>query len=289
MAKILVFGEILWDVFDTERFLAGAPLNFAVHSIKLGTKTAIISSVGNDCLGSDTKRKLQEYDISSRFLQTSDAYATGVTVVTLNNGEPIYDLKENTAYDNIEYSEELQKKIDNYSADCLYFGTVGQRSTVSASTLKNILENSIFTNVFCDLNLREGNFSEKTVYFSLKNCNILKLNRNEVEVIKKMYFDKNNIVSENDFADKLCNKFDNLKLIIITLDSKGSFIYDKSSNEQIYQAAEKCNVISPTGAGDAFCAGFITAFLNNRPLKECAVNATKLATYVLQYKEAIPE
>ena len=29
--KLLSFGEIIWDVYPDEKYLGGAPLNFAAH------------------------------------------------------------------------------------------------------------------------------------------------------------------------------------------------------------------------------------------------------------------
>ena len=29
--KLLSFGEVLWDVYPEDRFIGGAPLNFAAH------------------------------------------------------------------------------------------------------------------------------------------------------------------------------------------------------------------------------------------------------------------
>ena len=48
--KALSFGEILWDVYPNEKFIGGAPLNFAAHFSKCGGKAYMISAVGKDNL-----------------------------------------------------------------------------------------------------------------------------------------------------------------------------------------------------------------------------------------------
>ena len=95
MAGILVFGEILWDVFGEESFIGGAPLNFSAHSNNLGGKTFLISSIGKDNLGEKTKEKLNEYGIDTRLIQQSGEFDTGVTLVTLKNGQPDYEIIKN--------------------------------------------------------------------------------------------------------------------------------------------------------------------------------------------------
>ena len=51
--KVLCFGEILWDLFETEKKIGGAPLNFAAHLVKNGISAAIASAVGQDELGKE--------------------------------------------------------------------------------------------------------------------------------------------------------------------------------------------------------------------------------------------
>ena len=46
--KFLSFGEIIWDVYKDEKTLGGAPLNFALHSVRCGAESYILSAVGND-------------------------------------------------------------------------------------------------------------------------------------------------------------------------------------------------------------------------------------------------
>lgn len=287
MAKILVFGEILWDVFDKESFIGGAPLNFAAHSKIFGAQTALISAIGNDKLGEETKLKIKEYGINDRMIQCLDEFRTGVTLVTLKNGQPDYKITKNVAFDNISYSDELQKKINNFAPDCFYFGTVSQRGKVSAQTLKSILKNTYFKHIFCDLNLRKDSITEETINFSLENSTILKINREEKKILEKIYFEEYSL-STIEFSKLLCKKFSNLKLLIITLDKDGAYIYNNNTNSGFIQETSECKIVSATGAGDAFCAAFMTNYLTGKSLEECAKKATKIANYVLGFKEAIP-
>lgn len=286
--KILVFGEILWDIFGNEQFLSGAPFNFSAHSVRLGADCALITAIGNDALGKDALKKAKEYGIRGNFIQCSHTFPTGTTIVNLLDGEPRYELMKNTAYDNVEYSSELQRKINEFSANCFYFGTVGQRGNASADTLKKILKNSLFSHVFCDLNLRDGNYTKESIIFCLENCSILKINRQEIEVIKKMGLVDSSAVSIKDFAISITENFCNIKLLLITLDNDGAYIYDKENLTDYIIPAIKCDVVSPTGAGDAFCAGFITNYLKGASLQVAAQKGVELASYVLKFTEAIP-
>jgi sugar/nucleoside kinase (ribokinase family) len=73
--------------------------------------------------------------------------------------------------------------------------------------------------------------------------------------------------------------FDNL--FAITRSEQGSVIAHRG--ETIVQAASKVKrVVDTTGAGDAYCAGFLYGWANDRPLKDCAKYGTYCATMVIQ-------
>ena len=56
--KIVCFGEILWDFFQSEKKLGGAPYNVANSLKKLGADVNLISRVGDDQLGKEIIKKL---------------------------------------------------------------------------------------------------------------------------------------------------------------------------------------------------------------------------------------
>ena len=63
--NLLSFGEILWDVFEEEKHIGGAPLNFAAHFSKQGGKAYMLSAVGKDELGKVAFDLLKKWDICS--------------------------------------------------------------------------------------------------------------------------------------------------------------------------------------------------------------------------------
>ena len=63
--KLLSFGEILWDIYPNEKYIGGAPLNFAAHFAKQGGKSYMLSSVGDDDLGKLALNSLKNWDIKT--------------------------------------------------------------------------------------------------------------------------------------------------------------------------------------------------------------------------------
>ena len=89
--RVVVLGEILWDLFADSTRLGGAPLNFAVHAGRLGCEALLISAVGNDDLGTQSRKAVGELGLDTGMLQTTDRWATGTAHVFLDTaGHPTF-------------------------------------------------------------------------------------------------------------------------------------------------------------------------------------------------------
>jgi len=57
---IVGIGEVLWDIYGLEKYLGGAPANFAFHAHQLGNEGIIVSKIGKDELGNEIIISLKE-------------------------------------------------------------------------------------------------------------------------------------------------------------------------------------------------------------------------------------
>jgi adenosine kinase len=71
---------------------------------------------------------------------------------------------------------------------------------------------------------------------------------------------------------------------VITLGDQGSQIYTRSedSQPQLVSAVKVTQVVDPTGAGDAFRAGFLYGYVRNWPVATCAQLGSTVAAYVVE-------
>jgi len=127
--KLTVFGEILWDIFDDNKKIGGAPFNFGAHCANLGVNVNVVSAVGDDELGLLAINEAEKLKVNTENIMQVP-FKTGRCIVSLNNGTPSYNLVENVAYDNIPTPEK-----SCFSADALYFGTLAQRNNISKHLL----------------------------------------------------------------------------------------------------------------------------------------------------------
>jgi ribokinase len=70
-----------------------------------------------------------------------------------------------------------------------------------------------------------------------------------------------------------------VKVVAVKLGDKGCYV--TNSIESHFIMPNKVNVVDTTGAGDAFCAGFIYGLLNGKTLRECGVLGNFVASRVI--------
>jgi len=280
--KVLAFGEILWDLIEGKAYLGGAPLNFSVHARQLGVKSSIISAVGNDDLGKKAIDEIASREVYTDLIQVKNDKPTGTVPVTLQEGQPEYEILKNVAFDFISLAELDLAELVKY--DAFYFGTLIQRSESNTEVLQKILKTASFKHIFCDVNLRKECYSKATVLNSLKYCTIVKLNEEEVDVISEMIFGSKKNLAE--FAESLFQNFKQIDALIVTMGSKGSRII--STNSDVLIPAESIVVVDAIGAGDSFSAAFLTSFMTNQNLEEAAKFANKVGAFVASCSGATP-
>lgn len=68
----------------------------------------------------------------------------------------------------------------------------------------------------------------------------------------------------------------------VKLGEQGSIVCDARTGELHHLPAFPARVVDTTGAGDAFCGGFIAGLVAGRPITECAAMGTVSASYVVE-------
>ena len=79
---IVGLGEALWDCLPEGSKLGGAPANFAYHTHQFGFDAIAISALGNDILGDQTRKELDQAGLN--YIMPIVNYPTGTVQVTLD-------------------------------------------------------------------------------------------------------------------------------------------------------------------------------------------------------------
>ena len=281
MQKITAIGEILFDVYPTSKALGGAPINFLYHIFKLTGRGTIISRVGHDVLGEKVRRFLTNSGIQTNFIQDDHKHPTGITNVTLNEQKvPTFNIYTDRAYDFIENTSELHALIDN-ETDCLYFGSLAQRSDISRSTIQSLFGKNI--KYFCDLNIRQNYYSEEIVSRSIKTADVLKVNTEELELLNNLLIGKEFDIMHTPI--ELMNKY-NIDLMAVTKGADGATLIKDEKTDHYKLAAEK--IIDTLGAGDAFASILCVGYLQGWKLGSINKTANEFAVEICKIKGALP-
>lgn len=286
--KILTVGEIIWDVYPDKKCIGGAPLNFAAHSALLGADVSMISAVGDDSLGTSALEYIDNFGICNKYIKKNDKL-TGICDVTVNeSGIPSYSVRRDAAYDNIVLSDSDTAEISSDGYSLFYFGTLIQRTDTSRAAIKKILSDCTFDDIICDVNLRPGCYCAQSLLTCLKSATILKLSDEEEPIFRELGIYGRDLAGNEQIAKELVRQFPNLKIIIITMGSRGSFAYMTENELSVVQPGKHVEVASTVGAGDSFAAAFCVSYLSGGSLQKAMADATELSAFVCTQTEAVP-
>ncbi|MGE9311892.1 carbohydrate kinase family protein [Niabella sp. CJ426] len=274
----ICFGEILWDILPQEKVPGGAPMNVCYHLNQLGQAAAIISKTGKDENGKGLLEFLEQHQVDISLVQKDEQHATGTVIATQKGNEMEYDIVQPVAWDFIDVTEQLLKKVSQAS----YFvcGSLAARSQHSRNTLYRLLE-AANTKVI-DINLRPPHYQKDTLDHLLKQADILKLNDHELALIAGWY------ISETEFEKQVAFLSDHFSIptIIITKGANGAALY--YNNTFYYHNGYKVTVADTIGSGDAFLAGFLSKHIENNQPETSLDFACKLGAFVASQKGACP-
>ena len=280
---VVGMGEALWDVLPEGKKIGGAPANFAYHVSQFGLPSCVVSAVGDGALGKEIIENFTSKGLNQLIAEVP--YPTGTVQVEIDQaGVPQYEIKENVAWDNIPYTENLESLAKKTKAVC--FGSLAQRNVVSRNTINRFLdampkdEDSL---VVFDMNLRQGFYNKEILCNSMKRCNILKINDEELITISRMFG-----YPGIDLQDKcwiLLGKY-NLKMLILTCGINGSYVFTPGNVS--FQPTPKVDVADTVGAGDSFTAAFISSILKGKSVTESHSLAVQTSAFVCTKKGAMP-
>ena len=281
--SIVGIGEALWDVLPESKKIGGAPANFAYHVSQFGLNSCVVSAVGDDPLGAQILDNFKEKGL--RNIMAVVPYPTGTVQVEIDQvGVPQYVIKENVAWDNIPFTPELEGLAHNTCAVC--FGSLAQRNVVSRDTINRFIdampqdEDNL---IVFDVNLRQGFFNKEILDQSMRRCNVLKINDEELITISRMLG-----YPGTDLQSKCWILFGryNLKMLILTCGVNGSYIF--TSGNMSFLATPQVEVADTVGAGDSFTATFVSSILKGLPVAEAHRKAVEVSAFVCTQNGAMP-
>ncbi len=280
---VIGMGEALWDVLPDGKKIGGAPANFAYHVSQFGLPGMAISAIGDDPLGAELVKNFDDKNV--KYHLATVPYPTGTVQVELDAaGVPQYEIKENVAWDNIPDTNDLRKIANQTKAFC--FGSLAQRNVVTRNTIKAYLNSIPADNdpiIVFDINLRQGFYTQDILDSSMKACNILKINDEELVLVSRLFG-----YPGIDLQDKcwiLLGKY-NLKMLILTCGINGSYVFTPGNVS--FLPTPVVEIADTVGAGDSFTAAFIASILKGKSVAVAHHKAVETSAFVCTQHGAMP-
>ena len=281
MADVVTVGECLVafvaaapgplaEATTFERFVAGAEANVAVGLARLGHSVALIGRIGADGFGDAIRRRLRGEGVSTDFLATEDGAATGLLFRERRIVGPAQVLyaRRDSAGSRLPVGDVDRAAEAGLFRDAKWLHLSGITPALSddakAATFRAAeLARSSGLTVSLDLNLRRRLWSDEVARPVLRDLAALS------DVVLGSPDELAAIVGQRPDAEpaELARAVLSLgpSVAVVKLGAEGALLATAGPEPAtiVWPALPLPNVVDPVGAGDAFCAGFIAARLED--------------------------
>ncbi|MFP4225848.1 MAG: PfkB family carbohydrate kinase [Desulfobacterales bacterium] len=282
---ILVTGELLVDIFPDYKRIGGAPFNFAYHLKNFGMPVRFVSRLGRDAYGDEILSMLSRNRFDASDIQMDETHATGQVHVSFDRaGNPEFDIMADAAFDYIDFTpyQELPAK-----PVLVYFGTLIQRTEGGSARLQAFLD-GLDPDVPCfyDINLRQGTHQPKVINHSLRKADIVKLNEDELDYIRREILQTDDRTEAGVFA--LMAQY-NIDVLSLTRGSEGSELFIGDHEHFSVSATNVDPIVDTVGAGDAYAAVLALGYLRGWHPERILSHATMFSASICRIEGAVPE
>lgn len=283
--NIVLFGEVLADIFPDSTVMGGAPFNVGYHLQAFGLCPILITRTGNDPLRQKLITLMEAAGMSAIGVQYDSCYPTGqVQVKPFKNGHTFKILAEQ-AYDFIDPDAAGDTAAVN-NPQLVYFGTLAQRNATSGIALAEILRRIPQALRLLDINLREPWYRPEIIRHSFLQADHVKVNVDELAKLPDLLAFQTG--STHDTAAYLIETFQ-LKTLLVTCGAEGAWLLDQAGNYAETPGITDVSIVDTVGAGDGFCAVFILGLLLGWPGTLMLNRANRFAAALCEIRGATPE
>jgi fructokinase len=282
--RIIAIGELLWDLLPAGPRLGGAPANFAIFSGRLGNRAGLASSVGEDDYGREARALLSKATLDLSLLQQSSRPTGTVEVTFTADRQPHYIIHSDVAWDFISATPQMLAAAGG--ADAVCFGTLGQRHEVAREAIRSFVEATSSQCVrVCDVNLRMPFCTPEVLAWSMAHATIIKLSDEELSKVFSLLGEPAPSGPQA-AAHALLQCFSSCHLVALSLGSHGSLVTTREA--AFAHPGFPIKLVDTVGAGDAFTAGLVHAYLRGASLEQMAEAGNLCGSYVASLPGATP-
>ena len=260
---IITLGELIVEFVSNEidcglkkittfsgPYPSGAPAIFINQASKVGAKTKIYGSIGNDSFGESIINRLKNDGVDTTDIRKLEGMSTGTAHVSY------FSDRSRVFIFHIEGSAAEQVALSSLPKEPFILHISGASLGIN-SVEKNLLDLCSYTirnggKICCDPNMRKELLIAKK---QIKKLLIKVLEQSEIIMpsLEDLELLHPNLTTEQSCYALLNNE--KTKLIVLKMGERGVKLITK--NEEIKFPSYIVSEIDPTGAGDCFCGAFV--------------------------------
>jgi ribokinase len=249
-----------------EEQCGGSAANTCVGLARLGFKVGFIGKVGADREGNTLLKDFQKEGVDTNGVVCAKQYESGTVMGFVDRKGQRALYVESGANDNI-IQEEINEQYSCTTKFLHITSFVGDRSFRAQKQLLKALQKDVKVSFDPGALYAQRGYSELSPI--IERTYVMMPNEKELMQITG----KADLVQG---ANHLLDK--GVMIVAVKMGEKGCFV--TNGQEQCFLEAFKVKTVDTTGAGDAFCAGFLCGLLREMSLIECG----KIANFVASRK-----
>ncbi|MEM4682907.1 MAG: carbohydrate kinase family protein [Ignisphaera sp.] len=242
-------GDIVYLDKGVTISLGGHPCNISIDLVKLGYKPSdiyVVSAIGEDFCGKFIEENLTSFSLNLKLFKISRIGSNKNVILVIDGEDRRFHAEVGASMylpleDVINYVVEVKPRLLHITP-----GLLGDVDTHLSTVLS--IAKDIGAVTFIDIGVAKPYGREDWGFLleSLRYVDILHCSRYELKNVfgtEDIYTDIRDIIERG------------VKMVIVTDGEKGAYI--AKDGYVLYQKAFTVNAVDPTGAGDAFQAGFL--------------------------------
>jgi len=239
-------------IMDHKVYFGGGAANIAAGIATLGEKCQLISSVGGDFPGSDYDRWLRDLGVEQDFAVVEGARTATAYVFTDDAGdqETFFEWGASTAFASAEAP----------ALDFVHMATADPDFNVRVAEKSTFASFDPGQDLLC--------YTPDQLEIILANIDILFSNNHEMDRMCDMLgLERAALIAS-------------VPMVVTTRGAEGSMLY--MEGEEYPVPAVRVDAVDPTGAGDGYRAGFLTAFWKGYAPLDCCRAGAVVSSFVVE-------
>ena len=244
-------------ILECNMHFGGGAANVAAAIACLGGSSELISPVGSDFISAGYDKHLKKFGVSlSKLYYSETETLSKAFVITDRSSDQTTYFYWGAASKLCEMEPPKVDFVHMVTADCRFNAKMSQSADfVSFDPGQDLVT-----------------YQKDSLNTILENTNILFANRHEIEQVVE--------ISGKSFEELKAS----IGFIIVTYDKDGSILYENNGNRQTETKipAVLADSVDPTGAGDAYKAGFLVALIKGYSPEICCKVGSVTASFVVE-------